>query len=80
MKTEFEAVLVITHSEIYSLRQLLTEGLRPITGSRGRDPKMITNADLTEAGVIREISYVCMKDGTRIAYISYQLKSGPAPT
>ncbi|MER8652291.1 CocE/NonD family hydrolase [Mesorhizobium sp. M1121] len=40
----------------------------------------LDDAQITEADVIRNISYVAMKDGTRIAYISYHLKSGPAPT
>ncbi|TIN31900.1 MAG: CocE/NonD family hydrolase [Mesorhizobium sp.] len=41
---------------------------------------MPLDVQFTEADVAREISYVPMQDGTRIAYISYYLKSRPAPT
>lgn len=41
---------------------------------------MPLNANLTEADVVREIGYVPMKDGTRIAYISYHLRSGRSPS
>ncbi|MER8912086.1 CocE/NonD family hydrolase [Mesorhizobium sp. M0854] len=37
-------------------------------------------ANFSEVDVVREISYVTMKDGTRIAYISYRPKSGRYPT
>ncbi|THK35198.1 CocE/NonD family hydrolase [Ensifer sp. MPMI2T] len=38
------------------------------------------NAQLNEADVVREIDYVHMKDGTRIAYISYRPKIGRYPS
>lgn len=37
-------------------------------------------AQFTEADVVRDVSYVPMRDGTRIAYVSYRLKSGHYPT
>lgn len=37
-------------------------------------------ANFSEADVVRDIAYVPMKDGTRIAYISYRPKSGRHPT
>ncbi|WP_018240948.1 CocE/NonD family hydrolase [Ensifer sp. BR816] len=38
------------------------------------------NAYLTQADVVRDIGYVTMKDGTRIAHISYRPKSGRHPS
>ncbi|MER9319861.1 CocE/NonD family hydrolase [Mesorhizobium sp. M0659] len=40
----------------------------------------LVKTSLTEADVVRDIGYVPMKDGTRIAYISYRLKSGSYPS
>lgn len=37
-------------------------------------------AGYTESDVVRDIAYVPMKDGTRIAYISYRPKTGRYPT
>lgn len=37
-------------------------------------------ADLAEADVVRDISYVPMADGTRIAYVAWRPKSGRHPT
>ncbi|RUU91752.1 CocE/NonD family hydrolase [Mesorhizobium sp. M7A.F.Ca.MR.176.00.0.0] len=41
---------------------------------------MTLNAPLTEADVACDMGYVSMKDGTRIAYISYYPKSGRYPS
>ncbi|TIN17874.1 MAG: CocE/NonD family hydrolase, partial [Mesorhizobium sp.] len=38
------------------------------------------NSNFTEAEMVRDIGYVLMKDGTRIAHICYRPKSGRHPT
>ncbi|RUY57759.1 CocE/NonD family hydrolase [Mesorhizobium sp. M7A.F.Ca.CA.001.09.2.1] len=40
----------------------------------------VVKTPLPEADVVRDIGYLPMQDGTRIAYISYRLKSGRHPS
>ncbi|QRM32693.1 CocE/NonD family hydrolase [Microvirga sp. VF16] len=48
--------------------------------SAGQAATTAKKSDFSEADVVRDIAYVPMKDGTRIAYISYRPKTGRYPT